>query len=547
MPGLIREERKEERAMRFAHIADVHLGKKNETPELYDGFLNFLDYLEINPVDMIFITGDLFDHVPSAEDLAVVDTELARFTNTDIVYVTGECDCLERDCALWTYEFVSRTYLLNCEEIHNRVKEEERAKRNSYAEGIVDSLYFEKYNLDVYGICQYSQFNERNDFDSVYAHDLRRISIFLGHGGSASVNPFELEDFDGRNFSYVGLGHRHQFQSYEKAHLYYPGSPEPLSPEETGEHGFIRGYTDKQLTSVKFVPIAVRKYEEKPKERLNIDYELLYDLNVSNALGFAMKRMEDSDSKVKQQAREKYVTCMLQAMGKSDASAAVQTFPEDAVQEAYSEVREKLLEQTKMIQQGLLVCEQEQRELQAAIEQCPDQTGTTNVLHEDINKLKFDLDKLAFEDSQVDKKYSRRRLAFIMWIDTPLAIVLALLLTFGPFDVFFLRAWNAWFRLITQLFVFEILLTGLGFVVYNGTKKLRKRMFGTEVPVETHARLQSAMKELERRIHDLELVESSRFLDQKKYDENTKKLQEINTRYQQLLEMSEINLLILGE
>ncbi|MGN0391093.1 MAG: metallophosphoesterase [Wujia sp.] len=533
--------------MRFAHIADVHLGKKHETPELYDGFLNFVDYLEINPVDMIFITGDLFDHVPSAEDLTFVDTELARLDHTDILYVTGECDCLERDCALWTYEFVSRTYLLNCEEIHNHVKEEARPKRNSYAEGIVDSLYFEKYNLDIYGICQYSRFNERNDFDGVYAHDLRRVSIFLGHGGSSKVNPFDLEDFDGRNFAYVGLGHKHRHQEYEKAHVYYPGSLEPISEEETGEHGFIRGYTDGHITSVKFIPIAVRKYEEKQEQRQTIDYELLYELNAGNALGIAMKRMEASQIKEKEQAKETYVSLMLKALNQPDCVTAVRAYPEDAVQQAYGEVREQLIEQTKKIREGMAVCEREQQELQAVLEQCPDQTGTTNILHEDINKLKFDLEKLKFEDSQVDKKYSRRRLSFILWIDTPLAITLAILLTFGPFDVFFLRAWNAWFRLITQLFVFEILLTILGFVVYNGTKKLRKRMFGTEVPVETHARLQSAMKEFERRIHDLELVESSRFLDQKKYDENTKKLQEINDRYQQLLEMSEINLLILGE
>ena len=51
--------------MKFAHIADVHLGTRRETPYLYDGFLNFIDYMELHPVDMIFITGDLFDHVPT--------------------------------------------------------------------------------------------------------------------------------------------------------------------------------------------------------------------------------------------------------------------------------------------------------------------------------------------------------------------------------------------------------------------------------------------------------------------------------------------------
>ncbi len=533
--------------MRFAHIADLHLGKRGETPALYDGFFHVLDYLELHPVDMIFITGDLFDHVPSKEDIAFVDMELARFEKTDIIYVTGECDCLERDSILWTYKFVSRTYLLNCEDIHNHVKEEERPKRNSYAEGIVDSLYFEKYNLDVYGICQYSHFNDRNDFDSVYAHDLRRVSIFLGHGGDAKVCPFDLEDFDGKHFSYVGLGHRHTYQKYEKANVYYPGSPEPISEEETGEHGFLRGYTDGQMTSVKFIPIATRKFEEKVEKKQAIDYELLYELNASNALGIAMKRIEDSGLQTKKQAREVYVTQMLQALGQSDTAAAVRAYPEDAVMEAYGEVREQLLSQTKTIQEGLLVCEQEMQRLQTAIEQCPDQTGTTNILHEDINKLKFNLDKLVFEDRQVDKKYSRRRLAFILWIDTPIAIILTLLMTFGPIDVFFLRAWDIWFQIITQLFAYELVLTGLGFLFYNGTKGLRERLFGTEVPVKTHACLQSAIKELERRIHDLQLVESSRFLDQKKYMDNSNAFREVNERYKRLLEMSEINLLILGE
>ena len=168
--------------MKFAHIADVHLGTRRETPYLYDGFLNFIDYMELHPVDMIFITGDLFDHVPTKEDIMFVDTQLARLPKTDILYVTGECDYLARDSVLWNYEFVSRTYLLNCEDIHNHVPDGERAERNSYAEGIADSLHFAKYNVDVYGICQYSAQNERNDFDSVYARNLRAVNIFLGHG-----------------------------------------------------------------------------------------------------------------------------------------------------------------------------------------------------------------------------------------------------------------------------------------------------------------------------------------------------------------------------
>ena len=83
--------------MKFAHIADVHLGTQKDTPYLFEGFYNFIDYLELHPVDMIFITGDLFDHPPGKEELMLVDTQLARLQKTDILYVTGDCDYLGRD------------------------------------------------------------------------------------------------------------------------------------------------------------------------------------------------------------------------------------------------------------------------------------------------------------------------------------------------------------------------------------------------------------------------------------------------------------------
>lgn len=197
------------------------------------------------------------------------------------------------------------------------------------------------------------------------------------------------------------------------------------------------------------------------------------------------------------------------------------------------------------MQQEIAANEQEQAELEEKLLACPDQTGTTNVLHEDIGKLQFDLSKLEFEDQQVDKKYSRRRLGFVLWIDTPLAIVLSLLVTVGMIDVFFMQAWEAWFRLVTSLIGFEIAFTIIGFCVYNMTKMLRKKLFGTEIPVETHARLQSQIRLLESKIHDLQLEESSRFLDQKNYDENSRRMKEVQKQYQQLLKKSEVILSVL--
>lgn len=531
--------------MKFAHIADVHLGTRRETPYLYDGFLNFIDYMELHPVDMIFITGDLFDHVPTREDIVFVDTQLARLEKTDILYVTGECDYLGKDSILWNYEFVSRMYLLDCEDIHNHVPEGERAKRNSYAEGIMDSLHFAKYNVDVYGICQYSARNERNDFDSVYARNLRAINIFLGHGGSANVCPFEVEDFGGKNFGYIGLGHKHQYLAFEKQHVYYPGSLEPINEDETGEHGFIYGYIDKQLTSVKFVPIAMRRFEEKKEEKTEIDYELLQELNQKNVFGKRLQELEQMKIRQARAVKKKYADGMLENLQELTGKQTLSTYTPTQVAEAWTELQAQLKAELQSLQQEINVNEQEQAELEEKLLACPDQTGMTNVLHEDIGRLQFNLSKLEFEDQQVDKKYSRRRIGFVLWIDTPLAIVLALLVMVGMIDVFFMQAWDAWFRLVTSLIGFEIVFTVLGFCVYNMTKKLRKKLFGTEIPVETHARLQSQIRLLESQIHDLQLEESSRFLDQKNYDENSRRMKEVQKQYQQLLELSEVILLVL--
>lgn len=533
--------------MKFAHIADVHLGTRRETPYLYDGFLNFIDYMELHPVDMIFITGDLFDHVPTKDDVMFVDTQLARLAKTDILYVTGESDYLTRDSVLWNYEFVSRMYLLNCEDIHNHVPEAERAERNSYAEGIVDSLHFAKYDVDIYGICQYSPQNERNDFDGVYARNLRAINIFLGHGGSERVCPFDVEDFGGKNFAYIGLGHRHQYQTYEKQHIYYPGSLEPVDETETGEHGFLYGYIDKQLTSVKFVPIAMRRFEEKKEEPPAFDYELLQELNRENVLGKRMSAFDRIQTEQALAAKKKYADGMLKELQELTAGASFSTYTPTQVSEAWAEQQIKLKAELQELQQQIARSEQEQAELSDKLLACPDQTGTTNVLHADIGKLQFDLSKLEFEDRQVDKKYSRRRLGVVLWIDTPLAVVLSLLVTVGTVDVFFMQAWNAWWRLVTSLVGFEIAFTFLGFCLYNLTKGLRKKLFGTEIPVETHARLQSEIHLLERQIHDLQLEESSRFLDQKNYDENSRRMKEEQKHYQQLLEQSEVILLILEQ
>ena len=256
--------------MRFVHLADVHLGRKvdidrswgaNASQEIYDTFSRLVDYVEVNPVDFIFITGDLFDHVPTKDELRWVDMELSRLKEVNIIYVTGEADYLAKDCALWKYKFISPVYLLNGCEFNNSVAEELKPQRTKYSDAVVDCVYFPKFNLDIYGMCQFHSFNERNDIEYCYARDLTRTSIFLAHGGASDVSPFDIGAMNNKKFAYVGLGHMHQKYINATSKIYYPGSLSPLSPEETDAHGFFKGYIDEFICKCKFIPFSDRQYK----------------------------------------------------------------------------------------------------------------------------------------------------------------------------------------------------------------------------------------------------------------------------------------------
>lgn len=599
--------------MKFVHIADVHLGatpdagcrwEKDSKQEVTDRFLELIEYLELNPVDMLFVTGDLFDHVPDEKDLMWVDKEFARLKKTDIIYVTGQSDYLKRDCALWKYRFLSRTYVLNGEPFHNSVPVEEKPDRTSYADGVVDCVHFPKYNLDIYGVCQYSRKNERNDLDGAYPHDLSRVSILLAYGGGVNASPFAPEDFCDTKFAYVGLGFRHNYQVYEKGHLYYAGSLTPMEKEETGEHGYIFGYVDKSLTSVKFVPLKGRKYERisvpvavgetrdevqdkiiaicrenknyiytvcldreqgantnynfdtlRKKYRILeiqgekaacIDPEELRQCNEDNVLGKHIAFLQASEEDYAGQATRRYVDAMIERLSRESLVVKPEPFHPVVVEVVDKGVRDSMLRELQEIQEELDACDKKKKELEQSLQEYPDQTGNFNFLHEKKRQAEFELEQLKFKNKYVDRIYRRKRLGTILWIDTPIAIVLAIITTFGLIDVAFMNLWDKWVRLVVSLLFYEVLLTVLGFVLYNGSQGLRKRWFGTETPAESHSRLANEIEVLERKVDVLETEETERKIHQERHVQLKQEKKELFQRRVRLAEDSEQLLLILS-
>lgn len=556
--------------MKFLHIADVHLGNTpdlgmawadDSAREIYDGFTEFINYAELNPVDFIFITGDLFDHVPDSKDLFYVDKLFSRLNNTNIIYVTGEKDYITRGSDIWDYNFTSNMYLLNGEHFNNPVDVEEKADR-LYTDGIVDCIRFEKFNLDIYGICQYNFKNERNDFDGVYARNLKSVNVLLAHGGGPEVSPFEFDELKAKKFNYVGVGHFHNYIARTDCNMYYPGSLEPIAPDETGNHGFIKGYVDEFITNAKLVSNSYRQYKEinvsaddtttqmdlenaimkecdskghiytiniNRDNKCYTDYDLsvlkkkyrilgingekfpkaellkLESLNLGNILGQTLKRIRTGNKEDNLYAMKKYADFMSEKIwGDTNLGLTPMVADEKTADNAHRELMIELSGEIDTLTEGLALCHNEEARIKMNLSKVYDCTGEINSTSAHLKEMKNLLDEVKFQDEQVNKIYSRKRLAFILSIVFPLSIFLALTLSFGFLEALFWRALNRWLK-FTIILIFVMIFGGLLFYcIYNNTKGLRKRLFGTPIPAEKHSEFGTKMKAMELEINQLE-------------------------------------------
>ncbi len=600
--------------MRFAHIADLHLGRKVDigapwekraTQALFDGFINLIDKLETENLDFLFITGDLFDHVPSVDEIRRVDMELMRLSKAYIIYVTGEADHLSKESPLWTYKFHSNTFLMNGEKFNNCVPEGKQPVRNEYAEGIADSLYFEKYNLDIYGICQYSEINDRNDLDYVYAHNLNRKNILLAHGGAASVSPFALDDLSTKKFDYIGMGHFHNFRCKKEYNFYYPGALEPLGPSDEGEHGYIKGYMDQGTNSAKFVATSQRRYKtiaviaddtltntslnsylmdicskdkdcvysvvlnrskscyidfniDLVKEKYRIlsvegasadgaDFRKLEKLNANNLLGKNLKRIRESKSPNANAAFAAYANAMSKALWGDDDEIDIEDRVADMSQVvmANKKIVENKKQEISVLKKHIDNLADEYGKISKKLEKYPDQTGNLNMVNEKIREIEYEAELIKFKDAQVDDIFKRKRLGFVLLVDTPIALILAYFLTIGVIFALVFRDVDGWvFKVVVCVLLFAVFnVTGL--IIYNSTKQLRKKLFGTPIPKEEHTKNKTLLKNIDDRLDicrskELEYKEKQKqhMVLKVQQDDLKRKIEALESKYKEAVLMS---------
>lgn len=260
--------------MRFAHMADSHLGFKHlgldeREEDLYEVFEKTIDKIIELDVDFVIHSGDLFNSAkPTPSTLLVFQKQLFKLNEAGIPFyaIAGNHDSKPRK------NFMPPILLF--EDLGANIISTNRAyeEKGIFICGMQYSNSTKKKAL-VKFLKKLSEFSEKHD-----------KSILVLHQGIDKTLPkgeYELElDEIPKNFNYYAMGHIHDYfeQDYGNGKLVYPGSMEMHNSLDAGKEltkGFcVVDLTDDEPVVEKINVELPRKYFNEKIEYENFDNEL---------------------------------------------------------------------------------------------------------------------------------------------------------------------------------------------------------------------------------------------------------------------------------
>lgn len=255
--------------VKILHCADIHLdapfvsgdGIKADLRrnELFSTFSSMMNYVKLNGIDIVLITGDLFESCNVTRDTAaLLKREFADNPACRFVVAPGNHDPYTADSVYGRVDFPSNVYIFKSPE--------------------VSCFSFEELNTDVYGYAFVSDEMPVNPFKGIKPQRGDRINVMCAHGelngSSVSKCPIGVDDIRASEFDYVALGHIHLGSEVMKAgntRYAYAGCLEGRDFGECGQKGAILCSFEKKAEGLsadfKRMRFCTRHYEI---ERVNI-------------------------------------------------------------------------------------------------------------------------------------------------------------------------------------------------------------------------------------------------------------------------------------
>ena len=216
--------------MRFIHLADVHLGavpdrgcpwSKEREEEIWSTFRRVIAGIREDPVDLLFISGDLFHRQPLMRELKEVNYLFSTIPDTRVYLMAGNHDFISRDSFYNTFEWNSNVIFFRSREL-TCVKDP-------------------RLDVYVYGLSYYDREIKDGLYDQAVPVQKEGIHILLAHGGDEKHIPLSAAALAASGFDYVALGHIHKPQILIRDQAAFSGALEPIDRNDTGEHGYMEG------------------------------------------------------------------------------------------------------------------------------------------------------------------------------------------------------------------------------------------------------------------------------------------------------------------
>ncbi len=219
--------------VKVLHCADLHLDapfvcgdiRKSELrrSELLSSFLSMMNFVKLNGIDIVVISGDLFESENVTRDtVAMLQREFADNPMCRFVISPGNHDPYISDGVYGKVKFPSNVYIF---------------KNTS-----VSCFSFDDLNVDVYGYAFVTPTLDYNPFKGVKPNLNSRINILCAHGELTSSGhgkcPISIEEIRDTGFDYVALGHIHAGSDIEKVDDTYYAYSGCLEGRDFGECGY---------------------------------------------------------------------------------------------------------------------------------------------------------------------------------------------------------------------------------------------------------------------------------------------------------------------
>ncbi len=230
--------------MKFIHVSDIHLTKVVDKEykwtlergkEFYKTFCDIINVCNVESVDLLIISGNLFDKQPNVSELDDINDVFKRLVKTKVCLIAGQCDMLIASSNYNTFSWNDNVYM---------------AKSSGY-----DLFEIEDINTRIYAISAGIDASKTDFFEC----DRSFTNIMICNKANEHDIDMDLGAVEKSGFDYVAVGGRGNY-SKVRDNIIIAGSPEPLEIGDIGEHGIIKGEIDNHNLTYEFNNICLRRY-----------------------------------------------------------------------------------------------------------------------------------------------------------------------------------------------------------------------------------------------------------------------------------------------